>query len=192
LDSITIKRVNFVNLKEVDIYTTPDVAEDILFHRISQCQYAQSDATLTDANWSNIGYAACRNISAITASFIDPKVSIPSVKIDHADAIIKEQYTINIHVNDKEGANLAGATVACVDAASGAIFSEETDANGDIAEKTVTYKTWTGTSATLVTSSPHVFTISKAGYRPLVLEAITVDAPIVWKLELQDYGRAAV
>ena len=46
-----------------------------------------------------------------------------------------------------------------------------------------------------VTLSPHKFTISKAGYETLVLENITISAPIKWHLELQplrtrNYGRS--
>ncbi|GAF92704.1 unnamed protein product, partial [marine sediment metagenome] len=71
------------------------------------------------------------------------------------------------------GADLASATVTCTDQFSAEVFSVTTDGNGDIAEQTITYKQWAGTSETLTTYSPHVFTVSKAGYETLVMEAIT-------------------
>lgn len=61
--------------------------------------------------------------------------------------------------------------------------------SGDIAEQTITYKTWTGTSE-LETKYIHEFTFSEAGYETLILENVTVDAPVVWHLELQPPGGA--
>ncbi len=51
----------------------------------------------------------------------------------------------------------------------------------------IPYKTWTGTSETLVTHSPHKFTILKPGHRTTTLLDITVDRPIVWE-QLQTTG----
>lgn len=99
---------------------------------------------------------------------------------------IREKYTCNIHIADKDGANLASATVLCEDTDGTQVFSVSTDANGDIAEQQVTYKQWIDTAETETTLSPHKFTISKAGKETLVLDEITVDASIVWHLELLD------
>jgi len=125
-------------------------------------------------------------LAGTTATFKDPVNAIGTVKINEASGVIIEQYTCNIHVADKDGANLASVTVACDSDAEGAEFSVSTDANGDITEQTIDYKSWTTTAETLTSYSPHTFTISKAGYETLVLEAITVDGPINWHLELQD------
>jgi len=69
------------------------------------------------------------------------------------------------------------------------VGSPETDGSGDILEQKISYKQWYGTSENLSTYSPHKFTISKAGYETLILEAVTVDAPINWHLELRGKAR---
>jgi len=110
----------------------------------------------------------------------------------HADTMFYQQYSCNIHVVDKDGVALQSVVVDCEDTNAGAVWTAgtvSTDASGDITEQLITYKTFdtddwdsdpSGTSL-----SPHKFTISKAGYETLILDAITVDAPIVWHLELQ-------
>jgi hypothetical protein len=98
---------------------------------------------------------------------------------------IKEQYTCNIHVTNSVGANLGTVAVLCQDVAGTTVFNVNTAADGTIAQQIITYKLWSGTDETLTTYSPHKFTISKAGYQTLVLDAITVSAPIKWHLELQ-------
>lgn len=117
----------------------------------------------------------------------DPVYNIANPEVG-SSGFIQEQYTCNIHVADKDGANLASVTVLCENEADAQVFSVSTDANGDIAEQAIPYKRWAGTSETETAYSPHKFTLSKAGHETLVLEAITVDSPIVWHLELQDPG----
>jgi len=77
-------------------------------------------------------------------------------------------------------------TVLCEDQFSTEVFSVSTDANGDIAEQTITYRQWAGTDETLTTYSPHRITLTKAGYETLVLEDVTVSQMINWwHLEMQ-------
>lgn len=105
------------------------------------------------------------------------------------------QYTCNINVCDKNGTAIAGAVVDCVDTTATAVWtagSVTTDASGNITEQNISFKRYyySGGSQT-TTYSPHKFTISKPGYQTLVLENITVSAPIKWHLELQrSYLRA--
>ncbi len=101
---------------------------------------------------------------------------------------IKEQYTCNIHVTDKDGNDLEDVTVTCTDSQPVEEFSVDTDSNGDIAEQTIDFKTWTGTDETLTSHSPHVFTFVKDGYKTLTITGYTVDHPIVWELKLLDAG----
>ncbi len=56
--------------------------------------------------------------------------------------------------------------------------------SGDIAEQTLTYKTWIGTSE-LETKYLHDFTLSETGYETLIKNNITVDTPIVWNLKMK-------
>ena len=143
-----------------------------------------SDIVLTNTTTQVLREGAAR-----TLSFIDVIMSPTNIIIDNASGIIYQKYTINIHVSDKDGANLATVAVLCEDTdgnTTGGFASVNTDANGDIAEQIIIYKGWTTTSETLKTYSPHKFTLSKAGYETLILENITIDAPIAWHLELQD------
>ena len=204
-----------------------------------------------------------------TLILINPSATVTSLELLNNANQLKEGYTVNIHVADKDGADLVGVAVLIedqygrtvsyedsgantaeylditetgVDVDDGTKFtagqyilieaewmlidsiasntltvtrsqyngkpdvhqtaqdiyiakSIDTDASGDIAEQIIIYKSWLTTSETLTTHSPHIFTLSKAGYETLILEAITVDAPIVWHLELQPlrarvYGRS--
>jgi len=201
--------------------------------------YCTGNATISGINVTGAPtyeYRAWDN----TLTLVDPDTSGTSVLIGHADGVIIEQYTVNIHVNDKDGANLATATVACTSfgnivsndagatffrcivdhtagtfatdvsagkwelttAANAALagvtgaaqkgawvtgiayvaaaqqFSVATDANGDIAEQTVDYKKWIGTSEVLMSYSPHTFTVTKAGHPTSTWENVTIDAPI--------------
>lgn len=116
---------------------------------------------------------------------VNPETSISTPQILHADGSILEKFTINIHVVDKDGVALQSVTVLLEDDADVDIFSVATDASGDIAEQTITARSWSTTSETLDNNNPFKFTLSKAGYETLTLENITVDGPIDWHLELQ-------
>jgi len=59
-----------------------------------------------------------------------------------------------------------------------------TDAAGDIAEQTIDYKKWVGTSEALLTYSPHKFTLTHADYPDFTINDVTVDHPIVWRHEM--------
>jgi len=109
-----------------------------------------------------------------------------------ADKACYKQYTCNIHIADKDGVDLAGVVVDCEDRLGNPVWAAgtvTTNAGGDIAEQIISYwKTWFLAGVQTDTLSPHVFTISKAGYETQVLDEITVDHPIVWHEELQNSG----
>ncbi len=123
---------------------------------------------------------------AHTLTLKDPKFHVSTPKIDHADGVIIEQYTCNIHVTDKDGVGLVGVNIECIETGGAQEFSVNTDGAGDIAEQTIDYKQWAGTLETLTDYSPHQFILTKAGYKPLYLDNITVDHPIVWELEMPE------
>jgi len=112
---------------------------------------------------------------------------------NNAGCNVYRKNTVNIHVSDKDGTDLATVAVVCEDQdgnTTGGFASVNTDANGDIAEQTIIRGYCDLNNSNLDSDltkdySPHKFTISKAGYETLILENITVDAPIVWHLELQ-------
>lgn len=99
-------------------------------------------------------------------------------------ADIYRKYTCNIHIADKDGTNLANATILCEDKDGNEIFSVLTDANGDIAEQQIPYADMIASATPWVVRSPHKFTISKAGYETLVEDDKTIDDHIVWDFEL--------
>jgi len=122
-----------------------------------------------------------------TLTLVDPAYNIggsADVTNQDANAIVAEVYTCNIHVVDADGVDLETVNVVCTDEAAAGVFDVNTDAGGDIAEQTITYKQWAGTSETETAYSPHTFVFTKAGYKALTMENVTVSRPINWRIEL--------
>jgi len=91
-------------------------------------------------------------------------------------------------------AAITGAWVTAVDyVKSAALFSVNTDAAGDIAQQTIDYKRWKGTSEPLQSLAPYTVTITKATYATLVTDDIepttigTTVQPLVEHFELLPY-----
>ena len=190
LTSWSATAVSFLNMYRPTFNKSPLSINGIFVHNVDRgiSDGAGGSVTMTspEVGWVNdVEYV----VGAASANFyvVDPIAPILSMACN-TSATLHEQYTCNIHIADKDGADLAGATVDCEDQTGTAVWTAgtvTTDANGDITEQTITYKQWAGTSETLTEYSPHKFTISKAGYETLTLDAITVDGPIDWHLELQ-------
>jgi hypothetical protein len=127
---------------------------------------------------------------------IDPVVDVWKIyNMKNSPGEILRQYSCNIHVADRDGNNLSGATVTCTDKDGNTVFSIQTDENGDIEERIITYQRWSDPDGNYGTYayeddaecfSPHKLIISKSGYETLKLDNITVNEPIKWNLELQD------
>ena len=123
-------------------------------------------------------------------NIINPASNLVLVAIGNANCKIKEQYTVNINVADNNGAALSGVIINCYDQSGTACWTEgtvTTDANGDITEQIATYKQWAGTSETLTTYSPHIFTFYKPGYivsSDANYNNITINKPIDWHIEM--------
>ena len=98
------------------------------------------------------------------------------------------RYTCNITVKNNAGTLLDGVEVLCedqVDATAWTTTTGDTD-TGKIDEQLINYQRFYYSGGQAVdTYSPHKFTFSKAGYKTLIKENITVDHPIVWDIELQ-------
>lgn len=108
------------------------------------------------------------------------------VRIRNDGCFLREEYSCNVHIADKDGTDLGTVNVKCEDKDDNEVFSVNTNAGGDIAKQWIPLHLWEDTVKTETIYSPHKFTISKAGYETLVLDKITVDEPIVWHLELLD------
>jgi len=171
---------------------TPDTIDRYKAFYCGDGVYVLGNTTITGAYLVDVQNADIRTGAASETHAIarDIKSAINTVTIARADSDVKEQYTCNISVADKDGTLIDGVEVLCEDKDDAQVFTTTTGDTdtGKIDEQVITYKTWTGTSETLVTSSPHKFTLSKAGYETLTLDNITVDGPIDWHLELQDPG----
>ena len=61
-----------------------------------------------------------------TVAVIDPYENLTVVQNNNADNWIEERYSCNIHVTDKDGVNVNGATVACEDQFGTPVFSVNT------------------------------------------------------------------
>lgn len=112
---------------------------------------------------------------------------------------IYRRYTINLTVIDKNGDPIENAVVRMEDKDGHYTNATETRygindvstaADGTITEQTVSRGYYADDDAnTLVDFSPHILTISKAGYQTLVIPEITVEKKS-WLVELQPAGTA--
>jgi len=104
---------------------------------------------------------------------------------------VYRKYTFNLQVIDADGNGISGATVAMTDALGGIIFSVGTDANGDIAEQTITYGYYTQATGDVLqpvgSYTPHLVLISKAGYASRTIR-YTIDRS---HIEVEKLGGAA-
>ena len=194
--NLNLQDVFVCNCDGLAIYTTPDTLENVHIHYTeagAQIHRTVTAIKLNVTSFTTSDVYAWADQASQTAVLKDPKFSVSSPSIDeggHASTYtLKEQYTCNIHVADKDGINLQSVTVLCEISDSSNYdtqeFSVSTAANGTIAEQTIDYKKWVGVNETLTNYTPMRLTLSKAGYETLVLENITVDGPIDWHLELQ-------
>ena len=149
------------------------------------------DATLINPNITNkAGVDYDQQGVGKVLLVVNPESPVITPRCQEITGSVKQAHTFNVTVADKDGTLLDGVVVDCEDKNTDAVWAAgtiETGAvtTGKIVEQIIIYKSWTGTSETLATFSPHKFTLSKAGYETLILENVTVDAPIAWHLELQ-------
>ena len=237
----SLKKVYVNNTEKLTVAQQPTDFSDVHYHSNLYGVYSNVDVSLNKVLMTSIGSYEVRQTQSgaiRTINTIDPINALTNVQILYKDHIINEQYTCNIHVADEDGADLAGALIACTtfgnvvsnDAgstfykcivghtsgvfaddlaagkwelttaayaalagctgaaangawitgiayvASASEFSVATDSGGDITEQTIDYKKWIGTSAALLTYSPHTFTFTYGGDTH-VAEDFAVDHP---------------
>ena len=193
--SCDLDKVYFNNVQEIAFYESPTSMKDVHVHRAAFGIEARAvGIEVNGPLFSSIGtadiYVWTNNAADdFTVECIDPKEPLSTVSIvipADNDFWIKETYTCNVTVCDKDGTLLDGVEVLCEDQADATVWTTTTGDTdtGKIDEQQINYKQWIGPDETLTTNSPHVFTLSKAGYETLILENVTVDAPIAWHLEL--------
>lgn len=97
------------------------------------------------------------------------------------------QYTFNLQVIEEDGTAIQNATVTLTDKDDTEIFSLSTDANGDIAEQTVSRGYYDQAHGdTLQDYGPFTLTVEKANFETYVHEGIVLDEPIDWRIALLD------
>jgi hypothetical protein len=99
---------------------------------------------------------------------------------------IYRKYSFNLHLVDKNGTNVSGATVTLKDKNANTVFSVSTGADGKIAEQTPTrIKYDHAASWAEVDYSPHTLTITKTGYADYQ-DIITLDRKMDLEIGLGD------
>ncbi len=188
LSSLYIDKTYFNTLQHVAFRLIPDSITDMHTHNTENGIRidATDNVVLTGVLFTSTSNVDVYIWTSPNVFIKDPKTSIASVEIATAGNKLTEQYTCNIHVTDKDGVDLIGVNIECIETGGAQVFSVNTDAAGDIVEQTVDYKQWAGTLETLTDYSPHQFILTKAGYKPLYLDEITVDHPLVWELEMPE------
>ncbi len=137
-----------------------------------------------------------------TFEVLDPVNNIESPLLNNitaATTCLKEIYTCNLTIVDKDGNPVEGVSVKCYDKDDNLVFEAVTrgdtypDEHGTIAEQEIVYKQWEkiGAAATAETCyTPHKFTFEREGYQTLVMPDVSVDTPIHgginWRVPLME------
>lgn len=198
ITALTLKDVIFYNVDSAYLSESPVSADDIRVHDTKYGLRATANVVISNVVITTYSISDAYQGSSpadYTLSIVDPEspISVPRIGV-RAGNEIREQYSINIHVTDKDGANLSDVTVLLEGSVSSNYdiqqFSVSTiAASGMIVEQIVVTKKWVGTNETLTDYNLHRFTISKPGYETLTLENITIDNPIDWYFELQTQNK---
>lgn len=187
---IHFRNVYLYNVYSFTVYSGTTLTEftDIWLETSNSGYNVYTNFTFISPKATNASYQYAIQTQDTTLTIIDAIGGISNTYCDSSRSKILEVYTCNINVCDKDGTPISGAVVDCVDTAATACWTAgtvTTDASGNIVAQNITYKQFYGATPVITTYSPHKFTISKSGYQTLVLDAITVDGPIKWHLELQ-------
>ncbi len=230
------------------VQKAPDVFVGCHSHGCSYPAFNQSEAEVIIDSLKYSGESfLCSSYKAGSVVTLVDSVGAAKAPLVIVAGEVKKRFTVNIHVNDEDGADLEAATVTatsygnivsptgatpfyrCIvdhtagvwatDLATGKweitsddnaevagvtgaagfgewitgidyvkaaeVFSVSTDADGDIAEQTITFQEWSTTSEAMQSYAPYTFVFSKTDYETLTMENIVPSAAIVWTQELQ-------
>lgn len=93
-------------------------------------------------------------------------------------------HSCDVHVTDEDGADIENVTVLCEDTNGTQVFSVSTAADGTITQQFVTSKTIKNPDTETTVLTPHKFTITKAGFEPVIISEVTVAAKLVYEVVL--------
>jgi len=185
--SIIIRYLYSCSVSDFQIRMDPDTCEFVHVHySTSGLKGNVSSGVLDVPNLKSTSntYDALKDGAGDGLVLLDSDPAVDTVQIGSADKYIRSDFTCSIHVVDPSGNDLEDVSVLCEDQYGTEVFNVSTNASGVITEQDIPYKRWVGTSEVLTTYSPHKFTLSKPGYRPLVIDGVTADNPIDWELTL--------
>lgn len=165
LNSLIIDRV-FLNNFYIRTSRTANTCRDLHTHGSVRGIYPADwdDVIVENMTFSNIVEKDVYILNSTGFTLLNPVTMPTTFDFQGATDACFVKYTVNIHVVDKDGNDVPTANVDCNDTNGTDVFNVNTDASGDIAEQTVTYKRWLGTSEVETDYSPHTFIVSKDGY----------------------------
>ncbi|MBA7621510.1 hypothetical protein ES703_28874 [subsurface metagenome] len=123
-NSLEVKTM-FVDWKDVRLLyvrrfvsrVTPTNFSNVHIHDCDYSIYAYASVTMTEALVTDAATAELliANAADITLTLENPKFhpNVAKMIIYHATGVVKEQYTCDVHVTDKDGADLAAVDVHC-------------------------------------------------------------------------------
>ena len=171
------RNVYHFNLSWLDLRGTFPLSEKVWVENCTIGFLAFSTVTITDFKITNFeGGRDYQSSSDADLTIKNPQVPVVSPWI-FGNGFVKEVYTFNLLVKDKDDVNLENVTCLLEDKDDSQAFSVSTAADGTITEQTVEYRAWlmAGTPAATTEYSPHKLTLSKANYETLVIDEITMD-----------------
>lgn len=192
IQDLKLNKVYFAHVGMLYLLITPSICNDVHIHHAVNGLVTTAGIVMNQPLFTSIDNEDIANYTAVTIIMKDAQTNLGTPLIMNSAGIVIEQYTCNIHVTGKDGANLSGVTVTCKDKDDNQVFSVQTDDRGDIAEQIADYKKWEGTSETLTEYSPHKFILTKAGQRTITISDITVGHPIVWEIVMSGANRVLV
>ena len=114
--TLSIERLNIIDAHLFNSYDAPVVAEDLLLTNVALGFYGQhssGEIVITDFGTVGTRTTDAQQETAATLVLKDPKTNLGTVRVNNAIGAIIEQYTCNIHIADKDGADLESATIQC-------------------------------------------------------------------------------
>jgi hypothetical protein len=190
-----VNRITIGNMQRGFVYQGNPTASDIVIGKYQVCgimvqtNYGAVGSNITISDDDSKAQDFRVFSMTVDSSFIDSTAVWNPTWIGGAanTADLLEKYSCNINICDSSGVALSSVAVDCVDVNGAALWtlgSVTTDVSGNITQQLITTHKYEVGGITGY--HPFKFTISKAGYQTLVLDNITVSAPIKWHLEMQN------
>lgn len=112
---VSIERLMMIGTNRLALDKTPTLMSNIHFHDCFYGVLVNADVVVEDALLTESRFVDAYSGAGVTAVFRNPRFHLISSEIQliAADSVCIEQYTTNIHVTDKSGADLQSVDVDC-------------------------------------------------------------------------------